>query len=211
MQHDSAEGRQTVPIDVRSVDIFEFARNQQQASGRVSVAELPRMVTEVPPGAPAPAEMALNWRAYGEMRAVPGGDASGTARQPCLVLALEGDVWLECQRCLQPYSQPLEVETVYRIVETEEQADAVPMDDDEADVVVGSRRFDLLDLIDEELVLALPLVPKHEICPAVHQSLVTGPDGDVAPPAEPAAEVGGGNSAFAALAALRVKKPGEAN
>jgi uncharacterized protein len=42
------------------------------------------------------------------------------------------------------------------------------------EVIVGSRQFDLVDLIEEELLLTLPLVPKHEVCPEVHESLVTG-------------------------------------
>ncbi|KAF1056143.1 MAG: hypothetical protein GAK41_00147 [Burkholderia gladioli] len=44
-------------------------------------------------------------------------------------------------------------------------------------MIVGSRQFDLVDLIEEELLLSLPLVPKHDICPSVHESLVSGVSG----------------------------------
>ena len=44
-------------------------------------------------------------------------------------------------------------------------------------MIVGSRQFDLVDLIEEELLLSLPLVPKHDVCPEVHESLVSGADG----------------------------------
>ncbi len=45
---------------------------------------------------------------------------------------------------------------------TEEEADEFPLDEDEVEVIVGSRQFDLVDLIEEELLLFLPLVPKHD-------------------------------------------------
>jgi len=99
--------------------------------------------------------------------------------QPYLRLALHGAAWLECQRCLAPYRQAFDIDAAYRIVNTEEEANAFALDDDELDVIVGSHHFDLLDLIGEELLLALPLVPKHDVCPTVHESLVSGADGSL--------------------------------
>ncbi len=61
---------------------------------------------------------------------------------------------------------------------TEEEADEYPLDDDEVEVIVGSRQFDLVDLIEEELLLTLPLVPKHNVCPEVHESLLSGEAGE---------------------------------
>jgi len=55
-----------------------------------------------------------------------------------------------------------------------EEADEFPLDDDEVEVIVGSRQFDLVDLIEEELLLSLPLVPKHNVCPEIHESLLPG-------------------------------------
>jgi len=39
------------------------------------------------------------------------------------------------------------------------------LEDDEVDVIVGSHAFDLLQVIEDEALLALPLSPKHETCP----------------------------------------------
>jgi uncharacterized protein len=33
------------------------------------------------------------------------------------------------------------------------------------DVIVGSRSLDILALVEDEALLALPLAPKHEVCP----------------------------------------------
>ena len=97
--------------------------------------------------------------------------------QPYLRLAIHGAAWLECQRCLSPYEEAFNVDATYRIVNTEEEAEEFPLDEDEVDVIVGSRQFDLVDLIEEELLLSLPLVPKHDVCPEVHESLTSGTAG----------------------------------
>ena len=89
------------------------------------------------------------------------------------------------------------------MVESEEAADAAPMDDDEVDVIAGSKHFSLLDLIEDEVLLALPVAPKHDVCPTVHESLVTGSDGEAQPEAEPEEEKR--PSPFAALAGLKTK------
>jgi uncharacterized protein len=131
--------------------------------------------------------------------------------QPYLRLALAGDIWLECQRCLGPYRHTFDVAVEYRIAATEEEADGYPLDDDEVEVIVGSHRFDVRDLIDEELLLSLPLVPKHDACPEIHDSLVSGAGAD-APAHEDAAELERPHP-FAALEALKgaVQKPGGNN
>jgi uncharacterized protein len=129
--------------------------------------------------------------------------------QPYLRLAIHGSAWLECQRCLTPYLQAFNVDATYRIVNTEAEAEEFPLDEDEVDVIVGSAHFDLIDLIEEELLLSLPLVPKHDVCPEVHESLVSGVAGDEGEGDEAAqdeAEEGGEPdrpNPFAALEALK--------
>ena len=85
-------------------------------------------------------------------------DDGTDGQQPYLRLAVHGHAWLTCQRCMTPYDQTFDVDMTYRVVATEEEAEEFPLDDDEADVIVGSRQFDLVDLIEEELLLSLPLV-----------------------------------------------------
>jgi uncharacterized protein len=49
----------------------------------------------------------------------------------------------------------------------DEEADQLEeiLDDESIDVIVGSRTCDLHDLIEDEALLALPQVPRHEVCP----------------------------------------------
>ena len=77
-----------------------------------------------------------------------------------------------CQRCLQPFRLPLDVDVSVSVADSPPQArhDRLPADtdvpdEDEADAeVLGS----LADLVEEELLLAIPFLPRHELseCPA---------------------------------------------
>ena len=81
-------------------------------------------------------------------------------------LALTAEVALPqtCQRCLAPVDVPVSFEREFRFVASEEVA-AVEDEESEEDVLVLSRDFNLLELIEDELLMALPVVPKHEVCP----------------------------------------------
>jgi uncharacterized protein len=67
---------------------------------------------------------------------------------------------LVCQRCLQPLHVDLTGESRVGLVETLAQADALP--EEVEPVWVEARKVDLGELVEEELLLALPLVPAHE-------------------------------------------------
>src|ERR1700733_1527707 len=200
-------GKLAAAIDPRQLDVFEFARSGRQAAGVVRVSQLPRMLNEVPVEAPD-RDTAFTWQAEGTTQ--PELQDDGTeGPQPYLRLAIHGAAWLECQRCLAPYKQAFNVDATYRIVNTEAEAEEFPLDEDEVDVIVGSTHFDLIDLIEEELLLNLPLVPKHDVCPEVHESLVSGvagEEGEGDEAGEDGAEEGGEPdrpNPFAALSALK--------
>jgi len=195
----------------RDLDIFEFARSGREAAGAVRLSQLPRMLNEVPAEAPD-RDTAFTWQAAGFTRQELQ-DNGAEEPQPYLQLVVHGSAWLTCQRCLAPYEQAFNADATFRIVQTEAEADEFPLDDDEVEVIVGSRHFDLVDLIEEELLLSLPLVPKHEVCPEVHESLASGADGadgvdslDDVPEQEIESEER--VNPFAALESLRKDGPG---
>lgn len=86
---------------------------------------------------------------------------------PQLTLSVSGTVQLMCQRCLTPYGFEMDAGTVLMLGKDDEQADEIEelLDDESIDVIVGSRTCDIRDLIEDEALLALPQVPKHELCP----------------------------------------------
>ena len=106
---------------------------------------------------------------------------SGAEDQVWLHLSAHTAVPLTCQRCMAAVSTALEVEQWYRFVESEEVAMAED-DESEEDLLVMLPQFDLLTLIEDELLMALPLVPMHASCPEIPRFSVVDPDFDAAAP-----------------------------
>lgn len=94
--------------------------------------------------------------------------AVGDRGEPLLSLRLDGCLALRCQRCLQPLSFKLRVETTFELRESlgDETLMQEDLEDDSRDFLAASRSMDLLSLIEDEALLALPPVPKHDACAA---------------------------------------------
>ncbi len=66
---------------------------------------------------------------------------------------------VRCQRCLEPLALPIESHSRVALVGSEEAAAAVPAELETALAPEG--RMHLADLVEEELLLALPAAPRH--------------------------------------------------
>jgi uncharacterized protein len=75
-------------------------------------------------------------------------------------LSLSGTATLECQRCMQPMELPLE--TVTRVALVTSEADLGRVGEDLEPVLAAGGRISVGELITEELLLMLPIVPLHE-------------------------------------------------
>jgi uncharacterized protein len=86
--------------------------------------------------------------------------------QPQVWLHLQADATLPlvCQRCLAPVDVPLEVNRSFRFV-ADEAAAAAEDDEAEEDLLALSRSFDLKELVEDELLMEVPVAPRHEVCP----------------------------------------------
>jgi uncharacterized protein len=107
--------------------------------------------------------LTINWQARAELR--PG---AGADKDVWLHLTASASIPLTCQRCMTPVDSPIEVDQWYRFVATEEIAMAED-DESEEDLLVLEPQFDLLAVLEDELIMALPVVPMHEACPATPQ------------------------------------------
>jgi uncharacterized protein len=88
--------------------------------------------------------------------------------RPALRLQVSGTLTLRCQRCLEP--MPFEVNTDETLVlaATLDEIHAEPADAHAPDRVVAGKEMALRELIEDELILAVPYAPRHEDCaPAV--------------------------------------------
>jgi uncharacterized protein len=74
-------------------------------------------------------------------------------------LEMQGEAKLVCQRCLAPMAWPLEGQSRVAVVAAESDADHMPQDFET--VHAPDDRIRVSDLVEEELLLTLPLVPLH--------------------------------------------------
>jgi uncharacterized protein len=79
---------------------------------------------------------------------------------PVADLAFSGTVSLQCQRCLQPMERPLERVSRIALIAAEDEADRVPPEREP--VLAAGGRISIGELLTEELLLLLPIVPLHE-------------------------------------------------
>jgi uncharacterized protein len=142
------------PIDPRRLDIETFIARGAVLEGEWPFAGFARLSAGLPVERPP-----VSWWVRGEHVATAGG-----ATQQWLHLRLRASVVLECQRCLQPFVQPLEVDRRIRFVRGEAEAERLD-EESEDDVLALPARLDLHELAEDELILALPLVPRHDACP----------------------------------------------
>lgn len=124
-------------------------------------------------------------------------EGSGAAPQVWLHLQAKTHVPQVCQRCLADVDLALAVDRSYRFVADEATAEAQD-DESEEDVLALSREFNLLELIEDELLMALPLVPRHDVCPVQPKMAVSDDDFE--------SENGDKPNPFAVLGTLKVKK-----
>jgi uncharacterized protein len=141
-----------------AIDAFEFCRLKERRSGEITIADMPRLVAECTDSAGI-----LQWGVEG------GKDSLG---HPRLRLLVTGSVKLICQRCLQAFDFAIRSDSVLILAANEAVADELEeqLDDDTVEVIVGSKTLDLLALVEDEALLALPISPKHDVCPAENLS-----------------------------------------
>ena len=146
----------TAPKQARGLDIKAFAQSDGERQQEDRLVDYPRLFQEAEGrGADHP----VRWHAVGKLR-----QSAGVAPQIWLHLVAEADVPLTCQRCLEAVDEPLSVDRWFRFVADEDQAAREDEYADE-DVLVLDPAFDLQALVEDELLMALPLVPRHDICP----------------------------------------------
>jgi uncharacterized protein len=164
-------------IDPLRLNVAHFANDAQEAGGDWAIAELARLADSECPvdaGSPLKAKAAdapaapsrsaadltrrVRWHATGSLRPV------GGEKQIWLHLLADADVVLQCQRCLQPLDEAVHVDRHFRFVDDEATAAAID-DEMEDEVLALPKSLNLRELVEDEMLLALPLVPRHDVCP----------------------------------------------
>jgi uncharacterized protein len=174
----------------RRLDVKAFAREGAALEGREPVQSHERLMTETE-GRGGPA--AVTWSAQGELR-------NPRHVEPDIWLHAEAQAVLSltCQRCLAPVDVPVTVARSFRFVADEAMA-AAQDEESEEDVLAISPAFDLVELLEDELLMALPLAPRHVICPVPVELESADPEFDSAESER--------ENPFAVLERLKPRKP----
>ncbi|EEO26938.1 YceD family protein [Oxalobacter paraformigenes] len=136
------------------IDPFEFCKNNEILEGHIPVSELKRLVSVC-----ADQSGELAWKVSGSLN---------SHQKPQLLLKVAGHINLVCQRCLDSLAFDLDSTTAVMVAQTEEEADEIEasLDDEEAvEVVVTDGKVEVMDLVEDEALLALPLSARHDVCP----------------------------------------------
>ena len=155
-------------VDPKLVDIAAFAKAGTPQHCAETLAQFPRLAAEVLAGEPS-----VQWSVSGEMR-----DATGQAQAPWLHVQARAQLPMQCQSCLEQVQVDLQVDRWLRFVKDEESA-LREDETSEEDVLALSDRFDLRSLVEDELLMALPMVARHEKCatdPGDGVSALAAPD-----------------------------------
>ncbi len=140
--------------DPKVLSRIDFCAPQSyQGAGFLEISALPRVAEDASSVEPGDG---FQWELKTHFANSPGSEP-----QQILELAVKGRIHLVCQSCLQDCGLDLAQQSRFVIVATEEEADTFPMEDDQQEPLVASQHFDLLGLIEDEILLSIPLIPKH--------------------------------------------------
>jgi uncharacterized protein len=144
-------------FDPRRLDVRRFAEEGAELDASDALGTYPRLVEETVEAERGARE--VRWHARGEML-----NPRHVQPEVWVHVAADATVPLVCQRCLQTVEVPLSVDRSFRFVADEATA-AAEDDEAEEDLLALSRSFDLVELVEDELLMELPLSPRHEVCP----------------------------------------------
>lgn len=176
------------------LNVASLAAEGASLSGDWPLMSLTRLAASGHADAPPAAGDEVNWSARGEQR-----KRAGSSPEIWMHLQARTTIRLQCQRCLAPVEAPLHCDRWFRFVATENAAAALDAESED-DVLELTRALDLRELVEDEFLLSLPVVPRHDRCP---EPLVVPGDVLAAEPMEPAKE-----NPFAVLQALKTPKAG---
>jgi uncharacterized protein len=128
------------------IDLVDFAHHAGTHHGKIPVSEFERLRDYL-----AADGGELQYKVTGAL------DKDG---KPVLQISLQGELTLRCQRCLGELGHVLDLSTVLRLAQSENELSR--LDEDEAvDCILATRETDVRALIEDEIILSLPISPRH--------------------------------------------------
>ena len=134
----------------RISDAFAFARDGRVLEGTLAVEDLDRLHDLL---VDIDGEVTFRLQGY-----------KGEGGESMLHLEVSGTVPLACQRCLEAVPCDLDVDAVLELVPAGAELSQDELEDDTRDFLPVERELDVVELVEDEILLALPVAPRHEKC-----------------------------------------------
>jgi uncharacterized protein len=132
------------------IDSLAFAREGGSLHGELPVAGLARLLDAL---SDSGGNIAYRLRGL-----------TGPRNEPRLALEVDGVLSVRCQRCLEGIVHPVRIRSLLELVGDEKEPTQEEIEDDAKDFLVAEKELDVAALIEDELILALPVAPRHEDC-----------------------------------------------
>ena len=84
-----------------------------------------------------------------------------------LRLQVRATLQLRCQRCLGAVAHEADTDEILVLAASQAEIDADPITVDMPSRVIAGKEMALRDLVEDELILALPYAPRHDGCDAI--------------------------------------------
>jgi uncharacterized protein len=171
------------------LDVRAFAQAGVPLAGRTPLSKYERLTLDLIGQNDDFNQKTVQWSVQGELRPNP-----GASDAVWLHLRVQAALPMTCQRCLSSADIAVDIDQWFRFVADEK----IALEQDETseeDLLVISRAFDLHGLVEDELLMALPIVPAHDVCPTPVKLASTDSDFKAALTQKP--------NAFAALGSLK--------
>ncbi|ULJ60655.1 YceD family protein [Wielerella bovis] len=85
-------------------------------------------------------------------------------QRPFLDLSVSGSLKLHCQRCMSLVDFPMNEQAHIVLFDNEGKLDEAMLADDDLEGMILTDELDILTLVEDQLLMALPISPKHDDC-----------------------------------------------
>ncbi len=140
------------------IDNLAFAKRNEHIAGDVSLRECDRLLGLL--RAHALGDVSRESSVDGHIRYVLDGETDAVGRH-FLHLAIAAELTVICQRCLDVMPLRLDLSFDY-LISDQKLRDMDVEESDDFDEQEASQAMDLLALIEDELIVAMPMAPMHE-------------------------------------------------
>jgi uncharacterized protein len=138
-----------LPSNGTTINSLDFARKALDIHDTIAVSQFSRLADFL-----SATDGSLSYRLTGYV------DGN---QKPGLKLHINGKLQLICQRCLGAMDIDLDTHSSFIVVRDEASIPDTDDETDEIDYLVAETHMSVPDLIEDEILLSLPLAPKHEL------------------------------------------------